>query len=276
MEPFERGEKTDTLHLTLWEKNFPGLTAGFTLRTGGVSKAPFSSWNLGLHVGDDPQCVIANRKKLAEGLGFPFERFTCAQQVHGVKVARVTEKEAGAGNDSTEHAIEETDGLHTDQSGVLLSSYYADCVPLLFVDPVKRAVGLAHAGWKGTVGRIAARMVQDFGHRYGSDPGDLHVAIGPSIGACCYEVDEHVMREVRRSVPDWETCAKPSHRAERYMLDLPACNRRILESMGINAGQILQSSYCTSCRTDIFFSHRAENGKTGRMASFIGWKEGEA
>ncbi|MGN7470015.1 peptidoglycan editing factor PgeF [Brevibacillus sp. SAFN-007a] len=274
-EPFVWEEEASIMTLTDWEAHFPGLVAGFTVRLGGESEEPYGSFNLGLHVGDDPEHVVANRKKLAEQVGMPFEAWTCADQVHGNRVCQVTAK--GAGKDSLEDVIAGTDGLFTREKGVLLTSFYADCVPLYFLDPASEAIGLAHAGWKGTVGRIAEEMVKALQTHYQAQPGDIRVAIGPSIGGCCYEVDERIMAQVRTSTPNWEPAVSPSA-AGTYMLDLRRLNREILLEAGISRANMLVTDWCTSCRTDLFFSHRKEAGPgkmTGRMASYIGWKETE-
>lgn len=273
-EPFVGREGGALLHLREWEERFPGLAAGFTLRTGGVSEGPYHSFNMGLHVGDDPEHVVANRRKLAAELGMPFEAWTCADQVHGSRVCQVTSQSKGAGRESLDDVIPATDGLHTDQPGVLLTSFYADCVPLFFLDPLSRAIGLAHAGWKGTVARIAEEMVRAFQRHYGSRAEELLVAIGPAIGGCCYEVDERIMERVRTAAARWEAAVIPRENG-RYMLDLPRLNEEILAECGVAPERVLRTGWCTSCRTDLFFSHRKEAGKTGRMASFIGWRESE-
>jgi polyphenol oxidase len=269
-EPFVGREGGTLLHLREWEERFPGLAAGFTLRTGGVSGEPYRSFNMGLHVGDNPEHVVANRRKLAAELGMPFEAWTCADQVHGSRVCQVAA--GGAGRESLADVIPATDGLHTDQPGVLLTSFYADCVPLFFLDPASRAIGLAHAGWKGTVARIVEEMVRAFQRHYDSKAEELLVAIGPAIGGCCYEVDERIMERVRTAAQRWEAAVVPRENG-RYMLDLPRLNEEILAECGVAPERVLRTGWCTSCRTDLFFSHRKEAGKTGRMASFIGWRE---
>jgi YfiH family protein len=271
-EPFVWSDESRPLHIRTWEEQYPHLVAGFTLRTGGFSDAPFASGNMGLHVGDEAERVVANRKQLARQLGMPFEAWSCAEQVHGNKVCQVTA--GGAGKESLNDVIPAADGLHTNRKGILLTSFYADCVPLYFLDPVNEAIGLAHAGWKGTVGRIAEEMVKAFQHHYGTRVADLQVAIGPSIGGCCYEVDERIMERVREAAANWQAAVRPSQ-SGRYMLDLPRLNQEILSEIGIVESQVLRTAWCTSCRTDLFFSHRREAGKTGRMASFIGWREQE-
>jgi YfiH family protein len=272
VEPFVVAAKTHTLHLGEWENRFPRLAAGFTLRTGGTSDEPFASLNLGLHVGDDREKVVANRQLLSRRLGMPFAAWTCADQVHGTNVCRVTAAHRGAGRENLADSLPAADGLHTNEAGILLASFYADCVPLFFLDPGNRAIGLAHAGWRGTVAGIGREMIKSFARHYGSKPHDLLVAIGPSIRGCCYEVDERIIAEVRTSAESWQQAATPQANG-KYLLNLAELNRLILLEAGVSGERIALSRYCTSCRTDMFFSHRKEAGKTGRMASFIGWKE---
>ncbi|MFP3389661.1 peptidoglycan editing factor PgeF [Brevibacillus sp. SIMBA_040] len=272
-EPFVMVEEKPFLRLLEWESRFPGLLVGFTIRTGGESEQPYGSFNMGLHVGDDPGHVVSNRQKLAKQVDMPFTAWTCADQVHGNQVCQVMA--AGAGKDSLDDVIKATDGLFTGQKGVLLTSFYADCVPLYFLDPASGAIGLAHAGWKGTVGRIAEEMVKSLQHHFLAKPEELLVAIGPSIGGCCYEVDDRIITQVQASAKEWEKAVTASQNG-RYMLDLRQLNTSILLELGIASEQIMTTDWCTSCRTDMFFSHRKEAGTagtTGRMASFIGWKD---
>ena len=272
-EPFVMVEEKPFLRLLEWESRFPGLLAGFTIRTGGESEQPYGSFNMGLHVGDDPGQVVSNRQKLAKEVDMPFTAWTCADQVHGNQVCQVMA--AGAGKESLDDVIKATDGLFTGQKGVLLTSFYADCVPLYFLDPASGAIGLAHAGWKGTVARIAEEMVKSLQHHFHAKPEELLVAIGPSIGGCCYEVDERIITQVQASAKEWEKAVTASQNG-RYMLDLRQLNTSILLELGIASEQIMTTDWCTSCRTDMFFSHRKEAGTagtTGRMASFIGWKD---
>jgi len=272
METFLFNEHTKTLQIAEWESRFPQLLAGFTLRMEGCSEEPYSSFNMGLHVGDREHAVIVNRRALSERIRMSFDSWTCADQVHGTKVVRVTSAERGCGKDNLQDVIKSTDGLHTNEPDILLTSFYADCVPLYFLDPVRKAVGLAHAGWKGTVGRISKEMVKAFQQEYGSREEDLLVAIGPSIGQCCYEVDERVISFVKQSVGTWQEAVTAKENG-RYMLDLRKLNQLILLDAGLHPKQIASTNYCTSCRVDLFYSFRKENGKTGRMASYIGWKE---
>lgn len=284
MEPFVQGkENLQLLHLETWRQEYGEITAGFTGRQGGASKEPYDSLNCAFHVGDAPEDVLGNRVALAEALNFKPEDWTCGEQTHGADIAVVREADRGRGQKDRASAFQSTDGLLTDVPGVLLTSFYADCVPLYFYDPVHRVVGLAHAGWKGTVAQIADAMVKKMEAVYNSDPHDIVAAIGPSIGDCCYEVDDYVMEHVRRLETDLKDRVEASDSAElyrasitdksKYMLNLKEMNRRIMIKAGILPTHIECTTWCTSCNTDLFFSYRKENGKTGRMTSWIGIKE---
>ncbi|MFD2612820.1 peptidoglycan editing factor PgeF [Paenibacillus gansuensis] len=276
MEPFVHtavNENMSLFYINSWMNAHPEVTAGFTSRSGGVSKQPYGSLNCALHVNDEDESVIRNRTLLAEALGLPAGSWTCGEQVHGNTVTIVEASDIGAGRLSRENAVQDTDALITNVTGVLLTSFYADCVPILFFDPVQKAAGLAHAGWKGTVQEIASNTVEAMHSAYGSRPEDILTAIGPSIGACCYEVDETVIAKVRSlqlEEPHYEDLG-----SGKYKVDLKGINRQILRKAGILPSHIEISKWCTGCRTDLFFSHRKENGMTGRMASWIAMtKEG--
>ncbi|WP_159883979.1 peptidoglycan editing factor PgeF [Paenibacillus puerhi] len=282
MEPFIRRQADngcEWLELEPPMRAYPELTAGFTTRSGGVSREPFGSLNLGLHVEDDPSDVVANRRRLAEALAFPFENCTYAEQVHGKEIQVVTKRERGAGRDSRETALQAKDGFVTNERGVILHALFADCVPLYVYDPIRQAVGLAHAGWKGTALQIAKSLLETMSAAYGTKPRDVRAAVGPSIGACCYEVDEAVVRRMDRVIAE-TGAAKAGEDAQasfyvpqpdgKFKLNLQQLNRQIFIQAGILPSHIEISGLCTSCRTDLFYSHRKEGGRTGRMAAWIG------
>lgn len=285
MEPFVSQEKqTPSLFvLEKWgrEPGAAALTAGFTGRQGGVSRVPYDSLNLAFHVGDDPGDIVENRKLTAASLGFSLEDWTCGEQVHGVQIGVVHDEDRGRGSLDRASAFQDTDGLVTNVPGVMLTSFYADCVPLYFWDPVTGSVGLAHAGWKGTVGSIAQKMVGKMAMEYGSLPQHIRTAIGPSIGECCYEVDDRVMDRVRDigigdPASSGETAKSVLYIDKghgKFMLNLKEINRHIMIKAGILAEHIECTSWCTSCNHDLFFSYRKDGGTTGRMASWIGMRE---
>ncbi|MBB6673208.1 peptidoglycan editing factor PgeF [Cohnella nanjingensis] len=276
MEPFAAQSSTQPeqsqaalLHLAPWA-SLAGVTAGFTSRRGGVSAAPWQSLNVALHVGDDAEDVIRNRRIVSEALDWPFEAWTCAEQVHGSRVYVVRTEDRGAGRERRASAIQDADALVTDEPNVLLAMYFADCVPLYFYDPRHGALGLAHAGWKGTVLDIASETVRAMAAEYGTDPRELRAAIGPSIGACCYEVDEAVMQRVRPLTAGADGRFYTEGADGKANLDLKEINRHLMIKAGILPSRIEMSTWCTSCRTDVFFSHRRERGRAGRMMSWLG------
>ncbi|OAS13627.1 peptidoglycan editing factor PgeF [Paenibacillus oryzisoli] len=264
------------LPIASWISLFPEITAGFSTRKGGVSEAPYSTLNLGLHVNDNPVDVVRNRERVAEAVGQPFTSFTYAEQVHGKDIAIVSLDEQGRGRDSRETALQAKDGFITKEKDIVLCAQFADCVPLFFYDPIQRVVALAHAGWKGTVLNISMATISLMTHTFGSRPSDIRAAIGPSIGICCYEVDQTVASRVRLvfeesqlSTEDQEAIIKDNGN-EKYMLNLQLLNQKLIEQAGILSSHIEVTQLCTSCRTDLFFSHRKEGGSTGRMIAWIG------
>ncbi|WP_193581054.1 peptidoglycan editing factor PgeF [Paenibacillus aceris] len=259
-----------------WLEQYKGLTAGFTSRQGGVSEAPYSTLNCGLHVMDKPEHVIRNRELLAEAIGQPFDAFTYGEQVHGNEVTVVSLIEKGKGRTSRESAIQAKDGFITQEKGIVLCAQFADCVPLFFYDPVQQVIGLSHAGWKGSVLNISMATITLMTHTFGSQPSDIRAAIGPSIGVCCYEVDETVASRVYAALheisaaPDEQLSVIRGKENGKYMLNLQELNRKLLEQAGILSSHIEVTQLCTSCSSDDFFSHRKEGGSTGRMVAWIG------
>lgn len=274
MEPFQlrtRQGESSLLLLQSWCKQ-DGLTSGFTTR---------QARNTALHVGDVPTNVINNRRSIAEQLGWSYEAFTCAEQVHGNHVQVINREDRGKGREDRSSALQNTDAMITNEEDVLLVMFYADCVPLYFYDPVTKSMGLAHAGWKGTVSEIAIRTVKKLMDTYGAKPENIKAAIGPSIGCCCYEVDESVLQHVRPLLEDSEvgnhslggmSIIQQKEFTDRAQLDLKHLNRHLMIKAGILPTNIEISSLCTSCRVDLLFSHRKENGVTGRMMSWLGRK----
>lgn len=281
MEPFRLAETPggpSRLHIERWEREYPDLSAGMTTRIGGVSEGVYDSLNCALHIQDNPKRVVENRKRLAEALHIPFEAWTCGEQVHESAVAIVGRADRGRGRLKREDAFPNTDALVTNEPGVWLTSFYADCVPLYFYDPVRSVVGLAHAGWKGTVLQIAGRTVAAMTEAFGSRPADVLAAIGPSIASCCYEVDDRVIARIDNCLSEIGADAQTRSQVlasagdGKWMLSLQEMNRQIMIKAGILPTHIEMCGMCTGCRTDLFFSHRKEKGATGRMASWIGLK----
>jgi len=271
MEPFVLRNQS---YLTIdnWVRQFPELIAGFTTKSGGVSKGVYESLNLGFHVGDNGTNVCSNREEVAELINFPLSHWVGAEQIHDIVLKKITKADRGYGSNSYDHSFKGTDGFYTNEEGTLLTLCFADCVPLFFIAPEKKMIGTAHAGWKGTVGQIAKQMIMAWG-REGIQPEQIFVAIGPSICEKCYIVDEHVINLVDKSLEDDAVIPYNLVKEGQYSLNLRELNRQILLAAGVPDKNILQTQFCSSCNHEEFFSHRRDKGKTGRMLSFIGWKE---
>lgn len=240
-----------------WD-TIPGLAHGFFGRHGGASGGPFASLNVSDRVGDDPAAVVANWQCVSRAL--PGLSFVRMRQVHGVGVVRVDDAQAPA---------EDADGMIAAAAGAGLAILTADCVPLLCVAPAEHAVMALHAGWRGTLAGIAAAGLAAAQREFGVRPGAWQVAMGPSIGGCCYEVEAHIGQQlVDRwgAMPDaWQPVGAHGQ------LDLRAANRRILSAHGVPEARIIDTGDCTACRSDAFFSHRRSAGRAGRQVSVIGW-----
>lgn len=247
-----------------------GIVHAFSTRQGGVSRPPFDTLNLGQSVGDDSAAVEENRRRLFGAFGIDAARVVRAWQAHGDGVLRVdaglTGRPGFPGCLLDERA--KFDALITRLPGLALVVTTADCLPILIHDPIRAAVAAVHAGWRGTAKRIAARALGAMREAYGTDPADCRAAIGPGIRGCCFEVDAAVTDSMAAALPNWEKHAR-ANRSGHWLLDLAEVNRAILEAAGVRADCIEDVGLCTSCRNALFFSHRAEKGRTGRMMNFI-------
>ncbi|MFB5194094.1 peptidoglycan editing factor PgeF [Neobacillus sp. KR4-4] len=270
MEPFVLKNQS-FLTIENWVSKYPGLVAGITTNKGGVSKGDYKSLNLGFHVGDIQSDVCSNREKVSDLLTFPLKSWVGAEQTHGIHLKKISKLDRGKGSNSYENAIKDTDGFYTNEEGVLLTLCYADCVPLFFIAPESKMIGVAHAGWKGTVGQIAREMIIAW-KREGINPEQILVTIGPSICEKCYIVDKYVINLVENTLEDVEILPYNLIKEGQYSLDLREVNRQILIKSGVPNTNIQLTNFCSSCDKE-FFSHRRDQGKTGRMLTFIGWKE---
>lgn len=250
-------------------RGISGIRHCFTTREGGVSSGPLASLNLKNGLGDREENVAENFRRVAGGLGIAPADFVLTDQTHTANVRIVTEADRGKGV-TRQRDYRDVDGLVTNVPGIVLGVFSADCVPLFFVDPVRRAVGLAHSGWRGTIQRIGAETIRLMSRQYGSDPADLICAIGPSICRDCYEVSEDVAGKFRAAFPGHETEILEDGRAGHFQLDLWAANRIVLEESGVRPENIGVTDICTCCNPDLLFSHRASRGKRGVMGSFLG------
>jgi len=244
---------------------FPWLVQGVSTRSGGVSAPPFDTLNLGLHVGDDAEAVIENRRRFCEALGVRLDSVVAGAQVLGKSVAWATAADRGKGARDPATALPDTDALITDSAGTTLLAFSADCPLVAVVDPQRRAIGLAHASRKGTFGQIAARTVSAMEKLLGCRPEAMHAAMAPCIGPCCYEVGAEILAGAPGPMGQ--------HFHERdgsLFLDLWEANVQQLAGAGIPSDRIERPSACTRCSPDVFFSYRASGGPTGRFGLMLG------
>ncbi|MFA6076001.1 MAG: peptidoglycan editing factor PgeF [Negativicutes bacterium] len=245
-----------------------GIKHGISTRIGGISNGEYSSLNIGFSVGDDLASVMSNRRALCKTLGVDAELLTVCNQVHGNRVIEVALCDAGSGVSLIGGDAENADAMVTNIPGVALQCGFADCVPILLYSPDKAVVAVAHAGWKGTVTGIAAQTAQYMVDTYDCDLTKLVAGIGPSIGQCCFEVDKPVadcFYERFKNSSDLLIIKQQ----EKYNIDLWLANKLQLLEAGLLEENIVCAELCTSCNTDLFYSYRKENGKTGRHAAII-------
>ena len=238
-------------------------------RTGGFSTPPYNSLNLGLHVGDAPEKVMKNRKRLAATMGIPLHHLTIGQQIHSGNVAVISEELRGKGCGHHDEAVKDTDAMVTNVPNICLVILVADCVPMLFFDPLKRIIAVAHAGWKGTLQSVALHTVSAMENGFGSSPHNIIVGMGPSIGPCCYEVGPEVISQIKTIFPtSTEYILNESGDGKGY-LDLWKANLDQLLHAGIERKNIEMAMKCTCHNPDVFFSYRHQHGETGRFGAGI-------
>ena len=240
---------------------------GISSRLGGTSSHPFTSLNLALHTGDKDKQVLANRLLFCKAVGVVADDIVTAEQIHTDRILVVTKEHIGKGAKKYSESIGATDALITNAPGIPLMLCFADCVPVLIVDPVQRVIGIAHAGWKGTLDKIAQKTISAMQTHFGTIPQQCLVGIAPSIGPCCYEVDDVVINRLKRQFDNWEQFVRPNK--EKWYLDLWQANRIQLEQIGVQSNNIVVSKVCTACNKELFFSYRGDNGCTGRMGAVI-------
>lgn len=240
----------------------------FTTRKGGVSSGIYSTVNMSFSNGDSRENVLCNYNRICDAIGVDVNKCVLSHQTHTVNLKTVTEADAGKGI-FKERNYDNIDGLVTNVRGLVLVTQYADCVPLLFVDPEKRVVAASHAGWRGTVGKIGALTVRKMKEEFGCDPKNILVGIAPSIKQCCFEVDRPVFEEFCRidGVDINEICEFKEN--EKYNIDLQKTNALIIAAAGVPTENITVSDLCTKCHCDMFHSHRATGGKRGNNAALI-------
>lgn len=278
IEDFKKKDEKNTLFLDTekripllkYEKleEIPWISHCFTTREGGVSEGIFSSLNLSFTRGDEKDAVRENFARVAKSMGSKVENFVFTDQTHTTNVKEVTWQDAGAGI-IKERGYSDIDGLITKEPGLVLSTFYADCVPLYFIDTKHRAIGLSHSGWRGTVGRMGARTIEKMGKAYGTNPADLFCAIGPSICQDCYEVSEDVAEEFEKEFRGHEDEILENKGNGKYQLNLWRANEIVLTEAGVPKEQIATTNICTCCNERLLFSHRASRGKRGNLGAFL-------
>lgn len=255
--------------------SFPHLEAcgvvkqGFSTRLGGVSTGDLATMNFGVARGDAPETVQENFRRMMGVLDMPAERLVLSKQTHTTNVRMVSEEDAGKGYDR-ERDYDDVDGLITNVANLPLVTFYADCVPLYFVDPVKKVIGLSHAGWRGTVAKMALKTVEKMQEVYGCEAKDLLAGVGPCICQDCYEVGAEVAEAFFAGWTEAECdailIAKPDG---KFQLDLKLANAICMEAAGILPENIAIADVCTCCNPELLFSHRASKGRRGNLAAFL-------
>ena len=262
-----RQEKNGVVFSVAEHLNAGGAVHGFSTRLGGVSEGPYASLNLGLNTGDAPERVRENFDRFCAAIGADVRRLVCAKQVHRDDVRVVTAADTGKG--LWRERDYEADGLITDEVGLPLCVSTADCTPILFHDPVRRAVGACHAGWRGTALGIAARTVEAMIQVYGCEAKNIRCAIGPCISRCCFETRSDVPEAMLAHLGPEAGAFIDDHRNGFFHVDLKGINRLWLTRAGVPEEQIEVSENCTACDLDTYYSHRVTGLPRGAMAHII-------
>ncbi len=263
---FKINEIQDFKYITFptFEK-YDDLLHCFTTRKGGVSRGSFESMNIGFSTGDSDQNIKRNIEIMAEKLNINVDDIVETNQTHTNTIKYVTEEHKG--KVFKESPFKDVDGIYTDKRNLVLMSFHADCTPVFFYDHVKKVIGLAHAGWRGTLLNIAGKMVKAFVNDFNSNPSDIRIAIGPSLGSCCFEVDKDVADLFLSENGEFEKYMEIKE--PKYYFNLWEINKYLLMKEGIKEENIEISGICTKCNNDLFFSHRGQGGKRGLLAGIL-------
>lgn len=263
---YKLNEIQDFKYITfpVFEK-YDNLLNCFTTRKGGVSKESFESMNIGFKTGDNAENVKRNIEIMAEKLGINIDDIVETNQTHTNNIKYVSEEHKG--RVFAQSPFRDVDGIYTDIKNIALMSFHADCTPIFFYDPDKKAIGLAHAGWRGTLQNISGIMVRAFVKDFNSDPKNIITAIGPSLGQCCFEVDGDVAKLFLAEDEGFKNYMEI--KGAKYHFNLWEINKYLLMKEGIKEENIEISRLCTKCHNDMFFSHRGQGGKRGLMAGVL-------
>jgi hypothetical protein len=263
----EKGNIT-CLSFPLFDR-FPELVNVISTRKGGVSEGMFRSMNVSFHVDDCEGRVVKNRELLCSVLDLDPFSLTAARQVHGTNITIVEERHRGRGSVTGDDSIPDSDGLITNLPGITLMIHVADCAAISFYDPVQHVIGLVHGSWRGTGRGIAGIAIRKMNDMFGSKPEHIFAGIGPAIGPCCYEISDDVIDAFEQAFPSDAAKWIVRNPSGKKHLDLWQANRKQILDAGIREENIEVAELCTSCCTDLFYSHRAEGGKTGRFCGLI-------
>lgn len=246
------------------------VTHAFSTRLGGVSEGCYATMNFSKTRGDKEEDVTENYRRMAAALGVDMEKMVLSHQTHTTNIRTVTSQDAGKGV-IRERDYQDIDGLITNVSGITLVTFYADCVPLYFLDPVHKAVGLSHSGWRGTVKRMGQKTLEAMREAYGTRSEDVIACIGPSICASCFEVGEEVAEEFRKEfIGEEQSILCKKKESGKYLVDLWEANRRVLLDAGVKTDNIAVTNVCTRCNPDLLFSHRIMGNQRGNLCAFLG------
>jgi YfiH family protein len=251
-------------YLTVPQLTQSGFIHAFSTRKGGVSQGALGSLNLGFSRGDARENVLENYRILTEAIGVSVESLVLTAQTHTDHIRKVGRADRGEG--ITKKTFADVDAIMTNEPGVTLVTFHADCTPVFLADPKRRAVCLIHSGWRGTVQKIAAKAVDAMAQAYGSRPADLLAAIGPSAGPCCYEVSAEVGQAIDEA--GGGGCLQYKEGNEKPFADLWTANRNILMAAGVPAAQITVAGECT-CHEQLYYSHRRQGAERGSLAAFL-------
>lgn len=257
----KKNNKNDVVYLTFdqWE-NIEKLVAVHSTRLGGVSEGGFATMNLGFARGDVKEKVHENYRRFSESIEVPLEKLVLSDQWHHNEILEVNTSHEGMGIFRTRN-YNDVDGLFTKVKNLPLVTFYADCVPIYFYDPVLEAIGMAHAGWRGTASAIVLDMLKLF-EKHGSLIENIEVSIGPAVCQSCYQVDQKVIEAMTFDF-NIDHLIRYKMNEDRYYIDLKNINREILIHGGVSEGKIEVTTHCTSCEEEMFFSHRRQGNDRG-------------
>ena len=270
---WEKKYKDDVCYLSCEKLEETGLVKhGFSTRIGGISKGIFESMNLSFSRGDDDVAVRENFKRFANAIDVNVEDLVFTHQTHTINVREVKEEDKGKGI-ITPLDYQDVDGLITNVPGLCLTTFYADCVPLFVIDPVHKAIGLSHSGWRGTVAKMGQATLEKMKETYGTEAKDAVVAVGPSICQSCYEVSEEVVVEFQKAFHEkwWDDLFYKKENG-KYQLNLWKANEIIFLECGVKKENIAVTDICTNCNPELLWSHRATKGERGSLAAFMALK----